>query len=251
VGDVLVRQSNFAAALSSYREGLEIIDRLAKSDPDNAGWQRDLSVSFSLMGTAQAAKGDLADALKSFRDCDANGERLTKSDPNNTGWQSELSNSYNNIGTVLQLQGNPASALTFYRNGLAISQRLAALDPTNTRWRYNEEFFIRKIGRSSYSLVLAHDYANALAAVDQAISLAGEQTWLDANRAHALMFLGRIDEARDLYLKYRGRQIPEAKGNTWEAVVLGDFAEFRKAGLSSSLMDEVDKKFQLASIRAN
>jgi hypothetical protein len=30
-------------ATESYREGLTIAEQLAKSDPDNAGWQRDLT----------------------------------------------------------------------------------------------------------------------------------------------------------------------------------------------------------------
>jgi hypothetical protein len=41
-----------------------------------------------------------------------------------------------------------------------------------------------------------------LEAVDQAISLAPDGIWLYANRADTLMFLGRSDEARQLYLKY-------------------------------------------------
>ena len=35
-------QGNLAEALTSYRKGLAIIERLAKADPDNIGWQRDL-----------------------------------------------------------------------------------------------------------------------------------------------------------------------------------------------------------------
>ena len=57
------------------------------------------------------------------------------------------------------------------------------------------------------------------------------------------MFLGRTDEARALYLKYRGQKID---GKPWETVVLGDFAEFRKAGLTNPLMDEVEKLFASA-----
>ena len=45
VGDVLVARGNVPGALPSYRDGLAIMERLAKSDPDNADWQRDLSVS--------------------------------------------------------------------------------------------------------------------------------------------------------------------------------------------------------------
>ena len=42
MGDVLMAQGNLAEALTSYRKGLAIIERLAKADPDNTGWQRDL-----------------------------------------------------------------------------------------------------------------------------------------------------------------------------------------------------------------
>ena len=33
-------QGDLAGALTSYRDSLAIFDRLAKSDPGNAGWQR-------------------------------------------------------------------------------------------------------------------------------------------------------------------------------------------------------------------
>ena len=42
--------------------------RLAQSDPGNAGWQRDLSVSYEIVGNVQMDQGDLAGALKSYRD---------------------------------------------------------------------------------------------------------------------------------------------------------------------------------------
>jgi hypothetical protein len=71
------------------------------------------------------------------------------------------------------------------------------------------------------------------AAVDQAISLAPDKIWLYSNRAHALMFLGRADEARSLYFQYRGKRAHEHDDKLWETVILGDFAEdaFRQMGL--------------------
>jgi hypothetical protein len=59
------------------------------------------------------------------------------------------------------------------------------------------------------------------------------------------MFLGRIDEARALYLKYRGQK-DVLDGKSWEAVILEDFAELRKAGLTNPLMDEIEKLFTSA-----
>jgi len=55
------------------------------------------------------------------------------------------------------------------------------------------------------------------------------------------MFLDRTDEARALYLRYRGT--PKVLGEkSWDAVVLEDFAELRKAGLAHPLMDEIEKQ---------
>jgi len=46
VGDVLVAQGNLPGALASFKDSLAIRDRLAKADPNNAGWQRDVWVSY-------------------------------------------------------------------------------------------------------------------------------------------------------------------------------------------------------------
>jgi len=51
VGDVLVAQGTLPEALKSYRDSLAIRDRLGKIDPGNAGWQRDLAISFAKVGS--------------------------------------------------------------------------------------------------------------------------------------------------------------------------------------------------------
>jgi hypothetical protein len=51
---------------------------------------------------------------------------------------------------------------------------------------------IGKIGGLAYWFVLACDFAGALEAAEQAISLAPDKIWLYANRAHAPMFLDRV-----------------------------------------------------------
>src|ERR1700720_4332092 len=68
VGDVQKAQGDLKAALKSYSDSLAIAERLAKSDPGNAGWQRDLSVSHNKIGNVQVAQGDLPVALKSYCD---------------------------------------------------------------------------------------------------------------------------------------------------------------------------------------
>ena len=65
---MLVAQGNLAEALKSYQDSLAISERLAKADPSNAGWQRDLSVSYDKIGDVLVAQGNLAEALKAYRD---------------------------------------------------------------------------------------------------------------------------------------------------------------------------------------
>ena len=66
VGNVQVAQGDLAGALKSYRDSLAVRERLAQSEPGNAGWQSDLSVSYEKVGNVQVAQGDLAGALKSY-----------------------------------------------------------------------------------------------------------------------------------------------------------------------------------------
>ena len=115
-----VAQGDLPAALTSYRASLAIAERLAKADPGNAGWQRDLSVSHDRIGDVQVAQGDLSAALTSYRASLAIRERLTKADPGNAEWQRDLSVSHDRIGDVQRAQGDLPAALTSYRASLAI-----------------------------------------------------------------------------------------------------------------------------------
>ena len=135
IGDVQVAQGNLPAALTSYQAGLAIRDRLAKSDPGNADWQRDLSLSYEKVGDVQVAQGNLPAALASYQASLAIFDRLAKSDPGNGGWQRDLSVSYGKIGNVQVAQGNLPAALTSFQAGLAIADRLAKSDPGNAGWQ--------------------------------------------------------------------------------------------------------------------
>ena len=73
-----------SSALKAFRDGLAIAERLAKADPQNAGWQRDLSVSYDKVGDVLVAQGQLEGALKAFRDGLAIRDGSAKADPANT-----------------------------------------------------------------------------------------------------------------------------------------------------------------------
>ena len=130
-GHILVTLGRSDDALKSFRDGLAIDDRLAKADPGNAGWQRNLGVSYERVGFVLVAQGNLPEALKSFREVLVIRDRLAKADPGNAGRQRALSVSYIKVGEVLVAQGNLPEALKFFRDARAIADRLAKADPGN------------------------------------------------------------------------------------------------------------------------
>jgi len=149
--------------------------------------------------------------------------------------------SYNKVGDVLVTQGKLPEALKSFRDGLAIREALVAKDATNANWRNDLQLSIERIGGLAYALVLARDFKDALEAADQAISLTPDEIWLYTNKAHALMFLGRVDEARTIYVRYHGEM--NVEGKSWDTAIHDDFVELRKAGLTNPLMDEIEKLF--------
>jgi tetratricopeptide (TPR) repeat protein/pimeloyl-ACP methyl ester carboxylesterase len=146
LGDMSVASGQVARVGTAFARAFAIANRLAKSDPGNAGWQRDLSVSYNKIGDVQVDQGNLSEALKSYRDGLEIRDRLAKSDPGNAGWQRNLSVSYNKIGDVQVAQGNLPEALKSYRDGMAIADRLAKSDPGNAGWQRDLSVSYNNIG---------------------------------------------------------------------------------------------------------
>jgi len=241
IGGAFFAQLDFTGALKEYEAERDIFDRLAVADPSNTQWQRDLSVSYEKVGDVLVTHGQFAEALKVYRDSLALIERLVALDPSNTLWQRHISISYEKVGSVLAAQGQLEDALTAFETSLALHVALVAKDRTNAQWQRELQSVVDRTGGIAYRLVRAGDFAPALEATDRAMAAAPGQLWLSINRAHALMLLARVDEARALYLQHRGQTLQN--GKTWEGMVLEDFIDLRKAGLTHPLMDEIEKRF--------
>jgi hypothetical protein len=98
-----------------------------------------------------------------------------------------------------------------------------------------------RVGGLAYDFILAHEFTKAFEAAEIANSLAPGEVWIHARRAHALMFLGRTEEAKNIYFIFRNQKSRGEK--SWENDILSDFADLRKHGLSKPLMDEIEKQF--------
>jgi hypothetical protein len=90
IGDVQQAQGDLAAALTSYQASLAIRDRLAKADPGNAGWQRDLALSYGRVALIAAGQGDRPGALSAYRQGREIIARLSRQSPDNATLRNDL-----------------------------------------------------------------------------------------------------------------------------------------------------------------
>ena len=141
------RRATSPSRSNPISDGLAIRDRLAKSDPGNAGWQRDLSVSYDRVGDVQVAQGDLAGARKSYRDSLAIRDRLAKSDPGNAGWQRDLSVSYSKLAIVYRKSNDTEKAREALASGRAIIATLVEQHPDWAQWRRDLAWFDAQIAQ--------------------------------------------------------------------------------------------------------
>ena len=98
------------------------------------------------------------------------------------------------------------------------------------------------VGEVAWYALHMREFNEALAAADRAHTLLPTDLTIETNRAHALMFLGREDDARALYLAHKGERLSEVDNKPWEQVIAEDFADFRKAGLTNPMMDDIEKR---------
>jgi tetratricopeptide (TPR) repeat protein len=147
--DLLLQRGDLGGAEQAYRASLAVAERLAKADPSNAQWQRDLSVSQIYIGQVLSAQGDLGGAEQAYRASLAVRERLAKADPSNAQWQRDLSVSQNKIGEVLSAQGDLGGAEQAYRASLAVRERLAKADPSNAQWQRDLSFVLTALAELS------------------------------------------------------------------------------------------------------
>ncbi len=129
LGDIAMAEGKQDVALIYFRDSLAVREALAKADPGNTQWQRDVSVSYERVGDVLRGQGDAPGALKLYRDSLAVAEALAKADPGNTQWQRDVSVSYERMGDMAEAAGDVSEAIGWYEKSEPIAARLAANSP--------------------------------------------------------------------------------------------------------------------------
>ena len=90
--------------------------------------------------------------------------------------------------------------------------------------------------------LFAREFTKALTDSERALALLPDHLGPETNRAHALMFLEREEEAKALYLANLGKRMSGQDSRLWEHVIVKDFAALRQAGLTHPMMADIEEE---------
>jgi tetratricopeptide (TPR) repeat protein len=145
LGGIWRKRGDLKAALKSYSDSLAIAKRVARSDPGNPNWQREVSVSYNKVGEVQVAQGDLKAAVKSYTEALTLRERLAKSNPGNADWQRDLWFSYAIVADAYRNSNEIAKARDALAAGRAVIGKLVEHYPDQARWQQDLAWFDAQI----------------------------------------------------------------------------------------------------------
>jgi tetratricopeptide (TPR) repeat protein len=146
LADVLVAQGDLAGARQRYERSLQIVERLAKEDPNAASLRRDVSIGLNGVGNVLAAQGDLGGARRRYEQSLEISERLAQEDPSSASLRRDLSVCLDRLGDVLVHQGDLAGARRRFEQSLQIREQLAKEAPSSASLRRDVSVSLEKVG---------------------------------------------------------------------------------------------------------
>ena len=243
LADAVLADGNDAEALALSQQAVGIRQKLADAEPGDADQQSNLAYSVQRLAEALLANGKPDEAFAAYQQLLLIRQKLAASAPDNVERLQSVANANEHFGMALQAQGRSADAGARFRDAVAIRQEVATrVERDETAAKGGPGVATgEKLGSLAWTELFVRDFEKSLAASRRAADLAPDLIWIRVNLAHALMFLNRTDEARQVYLEFRGKKT--FKDKIWEQSVLEDFSDLRKAGLTDPLMHEIEQTF--------
>jgi tetratricopeptide (TPR) repeat protein len=264
-------------ALALREKEFAIVEQLAARDPNNMEWQHDLALSLDERGQVLEKLQKSEAALRAYTDAISIGETLIARSSIPIDWPRDTARTLFHRSVLLGRLGQPAEALNAARRMTTILEKLASSSleivsdanletayrlargallasnrPTEAMDTAEQQLFAislvsdrEGIDFSRVAQVLNSLCWTALFAGDiQRAEVAGRQAsvldpGLQLNYAHALMYAGKLEQAKKIYLG--GLSVGGEKAIKWRKDIADDFAALSARNLQHPLMAEIKR----------
>jgi tetratricopeptide (TPR) repeat protein len=232
IASVKLQAGDAPAALVAFEKMLAINRELA-NDKSNSDAQRNLAETLQQIGNVKLRLDDREGALAAYEKMLAINRELAN-DKSNTEAQRDLGGSLTQVGDVKLQLGDREGALAAHREMLTIDREIYSAMPTPEA----KSDLVNALGALSLTLLVNQRAQEALDRAQEAHALDPAALWIETNHAHALLFLGRFDKAKAIYLSEKDKLVGD--GQTFGQAVKDDFAMFRRFGIDLPAMKEIE-----------
>jgi tetratricopeptide (TPR) repeat protein len=203
---------------------LKQLDREGRLPPDENNLIPSLEAAQERISAAELLEvGDRSGALAHYQKSLAIVEKLAAAGPGRLDWQRDLAEKLDKIADVLWAGRDPIGAHAVRTESLAIREKLVVMieeEKTKSAGKPGART-ANALLNAAWQALFTGDFVEALAASERAVSLMPDDLSLETNRAHALLFLNRGDEAKALYLAYarlRATTKPGSRSSLWTSL---------------------------------
>lgn len=140
-----------------------------------------------------------------------------------------------------------------YSDALAPQRDLArhVARAPSARQQNSDHVTAATLGSFAWYALIRGSYKDALDASEQALALAPDLHWIDANRAHALFLLGNRAKALKIYRSHVGERLYARSDKLWEDVIKEDIEALQWTGLSADRFADVLEAIGIANAAAD
>ena len=249
LGAVEFRRGDKTNAIAFYRDCVETMSSLARQ------WQQVSSANDELLGRCQMGRGNalrrlgldqLTDGRATFTDAatayEAALSAFEQAAQRKGDERSFIRDARYGLAVSLILRGQPKEeaevAWTTYL-GLARDTLGSAREGyAKTKNESTSRDLVDALGSASMDALINRDPSSAARYAEEAAALgSAPQAWIEINRAHAYLLLGRVDEAQAIYRRYL-KEDP-----VYVEDVKEDFRVLRQRGIALASMDTIEREF--------
>jgi hypothetical protein len=235
-------QQLYKQALDNLLSADEIRQSVLAVDPANGECRCHVASNLQTISEYYRELGQKDRWLTSLLDEVAVRRHQIAEEPETLLWQPNLASALGRAAQALTAAGRGDEAIQLRAEAVDQFQKVAGAyrrmlgDPKFDQDEVKKQLH-KHLNSLSFEALFVGKYEISLAAADEALGIDPGDLMPVTNRAHALMYLGRIDEARDLYKKYMGQSI--RPGSVWDREILNDFRQLIDVGRKQPLMNEI------------
>ena len=244
IGKVKNKMGDTQGALEAYEQQLKVHRQIVnpKFDAPSEGDYTNYSVALFEMARLQQQSGNDSGSLASYQQ-----SLQTASDhpPRNPeDWARRFVATPAAIGDLQLKLGDVEAAKKSYDDAAAGQLRWVEIRSSDLRDATAKTAYIDDRGTGSWYALLSNRAQQAADLAEAALKLDPSKSWIDVNRAHAYLLLGRYDDAKAIYLKQKDTP-SDLNGRMTTDIIRDGFTQFRKLGLAPDAIDRMAKDLGL------